>query len=121
MCAYLTKYHNAEMVYDPTDPEIDMTDFLREYWSLSIYEDSMEEFRQRFLLGSLALETGLIQRGKGLQRQSMLTVILGITVTQRSRTGVDVFRNSDPCYCLSRKQGICEIELKRVFCWDQCL
>ena len=30
---YLKKNHNAEMMFDPTEPEVDMKDFPREDWS----------------------------------------------------------------------------------------
>ena len=30
VCAYLKKNHNVEMVFDPTEPEVDMKDFLQE-------------------------------------------------------------------------------------------
>ena len=39
MFAYLKKNHNSEMVFDPSEPDIDMSDFPREDWSLSIYGD----------------------------------------------------------------------------------
>ena len=39
MLAYLKKYHNSDMVFDSSEPEIDMADFPREDWSLRIYGD----------------------------------------------------------------------------------
>ena len=39
MFDYLKKHHNSEMVFDPSEPEIDMADFPHEDWSLSIYGD----------------------------------------------------------------------------------
>ena len=41
--AYLKKNHNTEMAFDSTEPEVDMTDFLREDLSYSIYGDAKEE------------------------------------------------------------------------------
>ena len=41
--AYLKKNHNTEMMFDPTEPEVDMKDFSREDWSYSIYGDAKEE------------------------------------------------------------------------------
>ena len=34
--AYLKKYMNSEMVFDPSDPDIDMDSFRRQDWSYSI-------------------------------------------------------------------------------------
>ena len=43
MFAYLKKNHNSEMVFDPLETVIDMSDLPREDWSLSIYGDVREE------------------------------------------------------------------------------
>ena len=43
MFAYLKAHHNAEMVFDPSEPELDMSAFPREDWGLSIYGDTPEE------------------------------------------------------------------------------
>ena len=32
---YLKKYHNTKLVYDPSDPEIDPTEFERRNWTSS--------------------------------------------------------------------------------------
>ena len=37
MFVYLKIHHNSEMVFDPSEPEIDMADFLREDWSLGVH------------------------------------------------------------------------------------
>ena len=34
--AYLKKHLNSEMVFDPSEPDIDMNYFQRQYWSYSI-------------------------------------------------------------------------------------
>ena len=34
--AYLKKHMNTEMVFDPSEPEIDMNSFQRQDWSYSI-------------------------------------------------------------------------------------
>ena len=41
--AYLKKNHNTCMVFNPTEPKVDMKDFPREDWSYSIYGDAKEE------------------------------------------------------------------------------
>ena len=43
MFAYLKKNHNSEMVFDPSEPDIDMSDFPRKDWSLSIYGDVKDD------------------------------------------------------------------------------
>ena len=41
--AYLKAHHNSDMVFDPSEPDLDMANFPREDWSLSIYGDAKEE------------------------------------------------------------------------------
>ena len=41
--AYLNKHHNAEMVYDSSDPEIDEDDFERKEWTSSEFGNLQEE------------------------------------------------------------------------------
>ena len=41
--SYLKCHQNTEMVFDPSEPQLDMADFPREDWSLSIYGDVKEE------------------------------------------------------------------------------
>ena len=42
--AYLKKKHNSEMVYDPTEVDIDWAEFPHEDWSYSFYgDDNLEE------------------------------------------------------------------------------
>ena len=43
MFYYFKKQQNLEMLFDPTDPDVDMADFQSEYWGLSIYSDVKEE------------------------------------------------------------------------------
>ena len=40
---YLKKHHNAEMPFDPTEKEIDMSRFVKQDWSKSIYGVLEEE------------------------------------------------------------------------------
>ena len=35
--------HNSLVVFDPTDPEIDLSEFTREYWSQTAHGECMEE------------------------------------------------------------------------------
>ena len=43
MFSYLKKHHNSEMMFDHTEPDVDMDDFQREDWGLRIYGDVKEE------------------------------------------------------------------------------
>ena len=40
---YLKKHHNAEMVFDPTKPDIDMSQFEKQDWSKTIYGEFTED------------------------------------------------------------------------------
>ena len=44
--AYLKKYHNTELVYDPSDPVVDENDFERRAWASSEFGhvEGKEEF-----------------------------------------------------------------------------
>ena len=44
--AYLKKYHNTELVYDPSDPVVDENDFERRDWASSEFGhvEGKEEF-----------------------------------------------------------------------------
>ena len=44
--AYLKKHLNTEMVFDPSEPEIDMDSFQRQDWSYSIYSTPGEELKE---------------------------------------------------------------------------
>ena len=40
---YLKKHHNSDMVFDPTDPDIDSLQFERQYWDHCVYGDFKED------------------------------------------------------------------------------
>ena len=42
MFAYLKKNHNAEMMFDPSDPDIDPNDFQRRDWEATEFGDELE-------------------------------------------------------------------------------
>ena len=46
MFAYLKKHPNSEMLFDPSEPDIDMANFPREDWSLSFYDNVKKEMKQ---------------------------------------------------------------------------
>ena len=43
MFSYLKGHQNSEMMFDPTAPDVEMDEFQREDWGLSIYGDVNEE------------------------------------------------------------------------------
>ena len=41
--AYLRKYHNSEMVFDPSHPVVDKRQFEEKYWTASEFGSHTEE------------------------------------------------------------------------------
>jgi hypothetical protein len=99
--AYLKKYHNTEMVYDPSDPVIDESVFELKDWTSS-------EFGH--LQGKEELPTNMPEpRGQGFVINAKVDADhASDTVTRRSRTGFIVYLNCAPVYWLSKKQTSCE-------------
>ena len=88
------------MVYDPSEPEIQMGKFEREDWTNTVYWADLEE-----AIPPYAPEP----RGMGFK----MTVYVdsdhaGDTITRRSRTGFLVYLNSSLTYWMSKKQGSIE-------------
>jgi hypothetical protein len=99
--AYLKKYHNAEMVYDPTRPVIDESAFPMADWTLS----SMGEAEQEEVLPPDMPKP----RGKGFIIRVFIDADhAGDEVTRRSRTGFIVYINNAPVYWYSKRQGSVE-------------
>ena len=98
---YLKKYHNTEMVYDPSDPVIDESEFEFKDWTSS-------EFGH--LQGKEELPTNMPEpRGQGFVINAKVDADhASDTVTRRSRTGFIVYLNCAPVYWLSKKQTSCE-------------
>ena len=99
MFAFLKRKHNGVIVFDPTEPEIDINTFPREDWSATPYEECKEE------IPSNAPEP----------RGIVFTMIAfvdsdhaGDMITRRSLTGFLIFLNNAPIYWFSKKQGSCE-------------
>ena len=97
--AYLKKYHNAEMVFDPSLPDVNMNDFVRNDWTASEQMKYVEELPRNMLT----------PRGIGFR---MIVYVdadhAGDTITRRSRTGFIVFLNNSPIYWCSKKQNSVE-------------
>ena len=98
--AYLKKYHNAEMVFDPSDPGVEYALFPKQDWSNTEFDqDEKEEIPQDMP------ET----RGRGFVIRAYVDADhAGDCLTRRSRTGFLVYLNSAPVYWSSKKQGSCE-------------
>ena len=93
--AYLKMKHNSEMVFDPSEPDIDESSFEKQNWEHTVYGQGSEE------LPANAREP----RGYGFKIRAYVdSDHAGDTVTRRSRTGFIVFLNSAPIYWASKKQ-----------------
>jgi hypothetical protein len=94
---YLKKYHNTEMVFDPSDPVIDESSFELKDWTSS-------EFGH--LQGKEELPPNMPEpRGLGFTMRAKVDADHAAdTVTRRSRTGFLVYLNCAPIYWSSKKQ-----------------
>ena len=94
--AYLKRNHNAEMVYDPSDPLIDINQFEERDWSTS--EMGFEEKEQ-------LPENAPEPRGVGVSTRAYVDADhAGDLITRRSRTGFLIYIMNAPIYWLSKKQ-----------------
>jgi hypothetical protein len=93
---YLKRHHNAEMVFDPSDPEMDYSQFERKDWSTS-------EF------GMVQPEKLPPNAPKELGQGFIMRLFVDAdhasdTVTRRSRSGYLCYLNSAPITWFSKKQ-----------------
>ena len=96
MFGYLKKYHNSEMVFDPSDPIIDLESFERKDWTASEFGLSLSEEMPSNMPES---------RGFGFVMRAYVDADHACdTITRRSRTGFLVYLNMAPIYWLSKKQ-----------------
>lgn len=101
MFAYLKKYHNAELVFDPTEPVIAADAFKRQDWT---YSTMSEEERKEKLPPNAPKP-----RGKSFVIRCYVDADhAGDSVTRKSRTGFMVYLNNAPVYWYSKKQGSVE-------------
>jgi hypothetical protein len=108
--SYLNSHHNAEMVFDPSDPDIDLADFPREDWSRSIYGNAGEELPPEKPFKESGPGEIPEPRGRGFRIVVYVDCDLGgDCITRRSRTGFAVFLNNAPLYWFSKKQASCEV------------
>ena len=95
--AYLMKYHNTELVYDPSDPVVDENDFERSDWASSEFghEEGKEEFPAKMPE----------PRGHGfIMRAKVDADHASDTVSRRSRTGFLLYLYCALVYWWSKKQ-----------------
>ena len=98
------------MVFDPTELVLDMDQFPREDWSLSIYGDSPEDLPTQKPFEESGPADMPEPRGKCFRLVVYVDCDLGgDCVTRRSRTGYAVFINGAPLYWMSKKQSSCEV------------
>ena len=95
--SYLDKYSNTELVFDPSEPEIDMDAYQQKDWTCS-------EFGH--VSGEEELPSNMpAPRGMGfIMRAKVDADHAGDIVTRRSRTGFMIFLNSSLVYFSSKKQ-----------------
>ena len=99
--AYLRKYHNAEMLFDPSLPHVDPSAFQRQDWTFSaMTEEDMKEVLPPYMPAS---------RGRGFVIRVFVDADhAGDEITRRSRTGFIVYINNAPVYWYSKRQGSVE-------------
>jgi hypothetical protein len=96
MFAYLRKYHNTEMVFDPSDPVIDESSFGLRDWTSS--ECGHIQGREELPLNMPE------PRGMGFTMRAKVDADHAAdTVTRRSRTGFVIYLNCAPIYWSSKK------------------
>lgn len=94
--AYLKKHHNAEMVFDPSDPVIDRTKFERRDWTTS---------EMGFKLSEELPQHMPEPRGLGFSMRAFVDADHATdSMTRKSRTGFLVYLNNAPIFWMSRKQ-----------------
>ena len=97
--AYLKKHHNTEMIFDPSEPVIDMEQFPKQDWSHSVYATGDAELTEP--IPSDMPEA----RGEGFtMRLYVDSDHAGDSITRRSRTGYFVYLQSALISWYSKKQ-----------------
>jgi len=99
MFAFLKLKHNAVMVFDPSEPKINESEFKKEDWSARPHGKCMEDIPHNSPepLGTEYVMRAFVDSDRA-----------GDTITRRSRTGLMIFLNSAPTYWFSKKQASCE-------------
>ena len=99
--AYLCKYHNTELVYDPSDPVVEQDVFEQRDWTSS--EFGAVQGKEEVLSNMPE------PRGLGfVMRAKVDADHASDTMTRRSRIGFLVYLNCAPIYWWSKKQNSVE-------------
>ena len=108
--SYLNKHQNSEMLFDPTNPYVEMADFQHEDWGIIIFGDVKEEMPSIFLFTRSGIGDMPEPRGQGFTMTVYVHFDLGGDCFIRiSRTGFTIFLNGAPLYWRSSKQNIYEV------------
>ena len=101
--AYLKKYHNTKMVFDPTTPAIKSEDFEREDWSYTVYGENGIQPKEE-------MPPGIPEAREARFIMSLYVDAnhAGDHVTRRSRTGFLVFLQRYLIHWSSKKQTLIE-------------
>ena len=94
---YLKKYHNTELVYDPSKSEVELSQFERRDWMASKFGH---------VVGKEETPKDMPEpRGMGFVIRAKVDADhASDTTTRRSRTGFPVYINSAPVFWWSKKQ-----------------
>ena len=93
--SYLKSYNKTEMVFDPSDPMVDITDFQEKDWSTSAFGSELKE-----VIPSNIPE----QRGQGMITSCFVDADHAAdTVSRKSRTGFIAYVNMSPVFWFSKK------------------
>ena len=103
MFSHLEKQHNSEMVFDHTEPAIDMSEFPKQEWDNTVYANERGELKEDVPTN---LPTPL---GKGFKMRVYVdSNHAGDQVTRRSCTGFLVYLNNALFYWRSKKKTTIE-------------
>ena len=94
--SYLKRHHNAELVFDPSDPDIDKASFKEQDWSTS----EMGFVGEEEIPDNAPEPLG----NKMVMRAFVDADHAGDVITRRSRTGFLIYLMTAPIYWLSKKQ-----------------
>ena len=88
------------MVFDPSDPMVDMTDFQEKNWSTSVFGSELKEI----------IPTNIPEpRGQGMITRCFVDANHAAdTVSRKSRTGFIVYVNVAPVFWFNKKQTTVE-------------
>ena len=99
MFAFLKHKHNGVMVFDPSEPDLDLSKFQVEDWSATPYRKCKEDIPSN----------APSPRGIGFTMRGFVNSDhAGDFITRRSHTGFIIFLNNSPIYWFSKKKGSCE-------------